>query len=92
MVGVLMATIESRIRNAQAGLVCVAAGALGVVFLAVHLKLGGRFIFQHYFLLFILLSDAYAAGFLVWMLRRLKKEQSAKGKKGTFKKDGLSKA
>jgi hypothetical protein len=75
-----MATIESRIRNAQAGLVCVAAGAIGVVFFAVDLKVEGKFNFPHYFLLFILLGDAYAAGVFVWMIRRLRKEQSAKGK------------
>jgi hypothetical protein len=60
-----MATIEARIRHVWLGLICAAVAAIGVVFLAVFAKLPTGFSFPHHFLPFILLSDAYTAGFFV---------------------------
>jgi uncharacterized membrane protein len=75
-----MATIENRIRHAWFGLICVTVAAVALVFSAVLAKLVAGFSFPRHFLLFSLLGDAYCGCFFVWMLKRLKKQQSANGK------------
>jgi threonine/homoserine/homoserine lactone efflux protein len=72
-----MTTIENRIRHAWIGLIGVAVAAVGLVFVAVLGRLPVGFSFPRHFLLFSLLGDAYCIGFLVWLLKRLKKQQSA---------------
>jgi hypothetical protein len=71
-----MATIETRIRHARIGLVCVAIAAAGLIFSAVGAKVVAGFSLPHYFVLFSLLGDAYCAFFFLWILKRLKKQQS----------------
>lgn len=69
--------IETSIRRARLGLFCCVVGAVGLILSAVEAKAIGYTPFRH-FLLFALLGDAYGACFFLWLLRRMKKQQSAK--------------
>jgi uncharacterized membrane protein len=73
-----MATVEVRIRHAKPGLICVAIAAVGLVFSAMGVKVVAGYSFPRSLLLFSLLADIYGACFFLWLLRRLKKQQSAK--------------
>ncbi len=71
-----MRTIETRIRHALIGLICVAIAAAGLVFAAVGAKEVAGYSFPRHFFLFSLLGDIYCACFFLWLLKRLKKQQS----------------
>ena len=59
------------------GLVGGAIAAFGVTVCAVSAKVVTGYSFPHHYLLFVLLGDSYCVCFFVWLLRRLKKQQSA---------------
>jgi hypothetical protein len=67
--------IESRIKRIRLGLICCVIGAVGsVVSVEAAEKVG--YFFPRHFLLFALLADAYCFCFLLWLLKRPKKESN----------------
>jgi hypothetical protein len=74
----MILSIERRIRHAQIGLICTVIAMAGLVVCFVSARVVAGYSLPRFLLFFCLVSDACTACFFLWLLKRLKKQQSQK--------------